>query len=581
MKKIICILLVCGVAAALILFAPRLIQRPAPDASVAPDASSSDTATDTARAAVIDDFVGKVSADQEGGEMPAFRGLALVRSDSLGTGAESWSSLELNEGQFVMVQENSSVRVARLADEAKRAEIFVAGGKVWVSVSRALAGDETFEVRTPGCALSVRGTVFSVECASGGSVSGTRLAVYRGTVEMRAQDAEGNPILDAEGQEVAFQVSEGAAEVSVENGTVTRAERSELTSEDLAPLYASGPDGPGGLFRTLRQRLEELVWDETRPFGSGQISSTSEDRGPAAGKYAFTLDKPVYLPGGTITVEVSGVPEEMLPYRPWVGLYSTEAGHRDYIRWAYVTESDSVRLDAPTEPGGYEARAYAKNDVYTDSNVVGTVKFSVGGNSEGAYRFTLDKSSYLPGGTITVEVSGVPEEVLPDRPWVGLYSPEAGHRDYIRWAYVTESDSVRLDAPTEPGEYEARAYAKNNVYTDSNVVGTVKFSVGGNSEGAYRFTLDKSSYAPEEPITVEVSGVLEEMLPDRPWVGLYSTEAGHRDYIRWSYITTSAGSVRLNAPTEPGEYEARAYAKNDVYIDSNVVGTVRFSVRQE
>jgi hypothetical protein len=35
------------------------------------------------------------------------------------------------------------------------------------------------------------------------------------------------------------------------------------------------------------------------------------------------------------------------------------------------------RAGRSKEPGGYEARAYAKNNVYTDSNVVGTVKFSV------------------------------------------------------------------------------------------------------------------------------------------------------------------------------------------------------------
>ena len=46
-----------------------------------------------------------------------------MRRDFLGTGAESWSSLELNERQFVLIEENNSVQVSHLADNAKNAEV--------------------------------------------------------------------------------------------------------------------------------------------------------------------------------------------------------------------------------------------------------------------------------------------------------------------------------------------------------------------------------------------------------------------------------------------------------------------------
>ena len=132
---------------------------------------------DNAKAAVVDDFLGDVTAVSNGNDMPAFKGLALLRRDSIGTGAESWSSLELTEDRYILVEENSEVQISQLADDAKNAEITLTAGKIWVIITDKLSDDETFEIKTPTCSLSVRGTVFSVSCdANGGTGSYSRAA---------------------------------------------------------------------------------------------------------------------------------------------------------------------------------------------------------------------------------------------------------------------------------------------------------------------------------------------------------------------------------------------------------------------
>jgi hypothetical protein len=97
--------------------------------------------------------------------------------------------------------------------------------------------------------------------------------------------------------------------------------------------------------------------------------------------------------------------------------------------------------------------------------------------------------------------------------------------------------------------------------------------------GAYEIELDKTVCVPGETIIVTVSGVPDEMLRDKPYVAVHTLDGGHREYMSWDWVSGSSGNISLNAPLEPGEYEIRAYAKNDVYIDANLVEVKRFNVR--
>ena len=211
------------------------------------------------RAAVVDELSGEVKAQLDDGEMPAFVGLALLRRNSISTGVSSWTILELNEGQFAMIEEKSTLQIEQLSADARRTGLDLQDGKVWIMVERLLSGDESFTVYTPNCSLSIRGTVFSVSASSSGREDRTRLVVYEGTVVITAQDENGDRILDTQGNEVTYTVTRGTAEIIVANGLVTDARTGDLTDEDMILFFDGGPDGPGQIYEVLRERLPSLV----------------------------------------------------------------------------------------------------------------------------------------------------------------------------------------------------------------------------------------------------------------------------------------------------------------------------------
>ena len=234
---------------------------------------------DAAREAVIDDLMGSVTAISDGEATPGFKGLALLRKDSLETEAGSWSSLEFNDGQFVLIEENSKIEISKLADDLKNTEITVTEGKIWVSLTNKLSDDESFEVKTPSCGMSVRGTVFSVSCDKEGS---GRISVYEGTVSVEAD-------------EKSYEISEKALEITMENGAVKEVRTPRLDYDDAAPFYIKGEEGPGGVFEVLRDRLPGLTWDGDYPPAGGPTydpigiaPGTEEERPPAGAEGAGT-----------------------------------------------------------------------------------------------------------------------------------------------------------------------------------------------------------------------------------------------------------------------------------------------------
>jgi len=141
-----------------------------------------------------------------------------------------------------------------------------------------------------------------------------------------------------------------------------------------------------------------------------------------------------------------------------------------------------------------------------------------------------------------------------------------------------------LFAPAAPGAYEVRAFYRED---ETILRGSVPFTVAGEAtavvpagpstpspDARATLTIDKMVYAPGETITIGFSGMF----------------GAHDDYVctapagstNWTYLSykytqgVREGALTLVAPTAPGDYEIRAFYRED---ESILRGSVPFTVR--
>ena len=517
---------------------------------------------DTARAAVVDDFSGTVSATLDTGDMPAFKGLALIRRNSIGTGTESWSTLELSEGQFALIEENSTVQIAQLADDAKSAELYMKDGRIWIGIKKMLSDDESFVVNTPSCSFSVRGTVFSVEYYD----NEPTLYVYKGKVEMRAQDENGNPVLDANGNEVIFDVSENCkAGFTVENGVVTEEFTAELTEEDWLPLCSDGPEGAGGAYIKLRECLPELVWHR--------------------------IYKDDYFPNETINVYISGVTAEMKAANALVAVYKRgsedDGGMSGRVsNIFFVPEGNSVQqIPAPNAFGEYEIHFYSANKDF-ENTLQWIIQLVVGDFTHDG-SIELNKEEFFPNEVIDISVAGITAREKAANALVAVYKRGSEDDGGISGRvsnifFVPEGNSVQqIPAPNNFGEYEVHLYSMNRNHEETFVT-LCEFTVGDATHDG-SIELNKDEFFPNEVIDISVAGITAREAKTNALVAVYKRgsedDGGISGRVSNIYFVPEGASVQqIPAPNNFGEYEVHLYSMNRNH-EETLVMIREFTVR--
>jgi len=295
---------------------------------------------------------------------------------------------------------------------------------------------------------------------------------------------------------------------------------------------------------------------------------------------AFPGEKDMFVPGGTIYAEVSGISAQAVQDKAFVAIYAAGAEHtKSLTRVNIPKDGGSVKLAAPLDEGSYELRAYARGNVANDATMVVCLPFTIGGTAKGLYTATLDKASYVPGGTITVTTDGVPQSASDDRSFVAVYDTGAAFNNYYNYKYATKNtEELLLEAPLLPGTYEVRGLAKDGVKLDSNIVLRIEFTVEGDSSRVYTFTTDKETYAPKETIRIITANVSQEAIADKAVIGLFQAGAEHRNGDQQKTLSKSAEELVITAPETPGTYEIRGYAKYGIEQASNLVYTVTIVV---
>ncbi|WP_176560272.1 immunoglobulin-like domain-containing protein [Brevibacillus dissolubilis] len=133
--------------------------------SIAPGLAA---AADTTRVAKLTSLKGTVNVKKAGGQKPfkAFLNMALVKGDTLTTGADGSGTLTLDNGSKVNVGSNSTILISNLATNQKGGKdtsIKVVNGQVWSKVQGITNANDNYKYETPTAVMGIRGTLLFVK----------------------------------------------------------------------------------------------------------------------------------------------------------------------------------------------------------------------------------------------------------------------------------------------------------------------------------------------------------------------------------------------------------------------------------
>jgi len=100
----------------------------------------------------------------------------------------------------------------------------------------------------------------------------------------------------------------------------------------------------------------------------------------------------------------------------------------------------------------------------------------------GEQSILLDKSTYAPGESVQIKVTGVTQEMLDAWGWVGAYHAGDSNDAYGRlglWEYLTSTGTVTFDftLPSDTGSFEFRLF-NDSGHSDEAFVLSVPFTIG-------------------------------------------------------------------------------------------------------
>jgi len=85
----------------------------------------------------------------------------------------------------------------------------------------------------------------------------------------------------------------------------------------------------------------------------------------------------------------------------------------------------------------------------------------------------------------------------------------------------------------------------------------ISVAVTGTSAGV-TLGIPKTQYAEGERVWVTVTGITQEMINNRSWVGVYTVGGAASAYWKWAYVkTVGTEIIPLDLPRELGTYEIR------------------------
>ena len=139
----------------------------------------------TYRSVKIEELKGNVAMERKGKEKDVFEGLKLIPDDTVTTGKNGTVELMIDTDKHLVASESTCFSVNAAGNEnSGRVTIRLEYGKALAAIDKKLAENSEFEIETPNCTCSVRGTTFEVSYDK--SAKASHVAVTSGVVRVKA-----------------------------------------------------------------------------------------------------------------------------------------------------------------------------------------------------------------------------------------------------------------------------------------------------------------------------------------------------------------------------------------------------------
>ena len=174
--------------------------------------------------------------------------------------------------------------------------------------------------------------------------------------------------------------------------------------------------------------------------------------------------------------------------------------------------------------------------------------------SSGGVTLGIPKTQYAEGERVWVTVTGITQEMINNRSWVGVYTVGGAASAYWKWEYVKTvgTEIIPLDLPRELGTYEIRFVPQNAAAPGHSAVSQTLQTV----------------LTP--PVTEDIGDYL--------WSGEWNTPWGKMT------IRQNGSSIEGEYETSKGRFEGTVhgntmvgkYAEESTYLPPNNAGLLRF-----
>ena len=214
-------------------------------------------------------------SDDSGSPLSIRENMRLYSGNTVETASDSRAGISLDKAKTVTLDEDSS---ASLHSEGKNLSLNLESGSMYFSVSKPLASDENFEIRTSTMVLGIRGTSGYVA-----SVSDSESIVILTSGHALITAASGEEQEIAAGQCVTIRLEESGTEFTV--SSVTPYDLPSFLLAELAADSAMLAEADSQIGNHFRQTVLELLSPSSAVHSSSSAASGSQNSG-ASGNYS-------------------------------------------------------------------------------------------------------------------------------------------------------------------------------------------------------------------------------------------------------------------------------------------------------